>query len=366
MRIFVLAMAAMMAWAAASPAQAPQVIFRGDPLVPSWDWVNAGDPCVVRRGQQWWMFFTSMDLRTGKLSILTATLPRGVPLSLPMRWKLSTQPVLQPSAGAWDSQATETACLAAGIDPIRPFRAVERLYYTGWSAPANGKFSYNLGCAEWTGGRWVKQAGPLFDPLLEWETDPQSGSLLGDQSVLYDPDRRQWVMFYQVSAHGKTILAVATSDDGLRWPASRRKPVSWGPPNPPNGSVPGGPYHVDVTRDKDRYVFVGWLPQALLDQQGLWSTSARGLEPQIDTDFFVWTPLLKERGGPSWMSPGPDDQALAATQILQAEHQIGLFGSDYVVGENGTRWLFFHAVVQTPDKQYQVGHLGVQQLPSLK
>jgi hypothetical protein len=93
MRIFVLAMAAMMAWAAASPAQAPQVIFRGDPLVPSWDWVNAGDPCVVRRGQQWWMFFTSMDLRTGKLSILTATLPRGVPLSLPMRWKLSTQPV---------------------------------------------------------------------------------------------------------------------------------------------------------------------------------------------------------------------------------------------------------------------------------
>lgn len=319
-------------------ADSPQLLLSGMPTVSDWSWYLATDPCVRKTRTNWSMFFTAMNSKH-QLGIFEAT-PNASGLSS-NSWKLlQNTPILPPgSAGSWDDQAVETACYVKGIDKGV---IVERIYYTGWRDPAlfGGKGTYQIGYAQLVSGKWVKANSPVI-PL----SDTPMGSIQGDQSVLYDGGL--WHMFFQrgkyINNQFLTTLMYTSSVDGIVWQAP--VDVKFAPPNAPS-YLPNGPYHVDVTKIGNKFYFVGWLPKTSLKEQGIWVTISKNPTPVLSTDFDNWYPLLTEGSASAWFT----DPA------AQAQHEIGLFGSDLVQSDSSL-WLFFHYTKFTASRD-KVGQIA--------
>jgi hypothetical protein len=314
-------------------------------------WAQASDPDLVNIGNQWYIFFTSVEDPGGspKLNILAARLPPGVSLDADAGyWEIlgSGTPIKIVSAGStgeWDSGAAETAKFVEGYDNSAG-QLVQRIYYTGWEAGSPG--NYAIGFAQYNSGIWVKHPTPTLEGELPFEKLGPS-TILGDQSVYYAPGPGAngaggtWHMFYQAttdSPYLRTVLIHAESSDGVNWPTANRSMVATSPPQT-SDLAPNGPYHVDVFDYNGRFYLLGWLPGAApgYTTQGLFLTASSSLPGNVgDGDFRTWQPLLYDKFGPGW-------RTLNITSASLENHTLGLFGSTVEI-ENGRFYLFYHGV----------------------
>ena len=327
-------------------ASNPTLIFNGAPLTSDWKWIQATDPNVVNRYNRWTMYFTSIN--NNKLNILQATLPVGSSLSN-NQWVVDESPIISPTEGSWDSDATETASYISFVDKNGKF--VERIYYTGWTLASknlDGKCNYQIGMVEKQFDNWVKYPVSVLKAELPWEQAGSLGSILGDQSVVYQNGK--FYMFYQVGSGSKTILAVAKSDDGINWPSNQRYQIITKPSGYPS-NMPSGPYHVSVKFINNKWYFIGWLSNSNLNYQGIYCGISSIENP---SSYQKINPLLFENQA-AWMKP--------TNTIMQKLHELGLFGSD-VVCENGKWYLFFHVVKRMPDNSNNFSCIGVSSLNS--
>jgi hypothetical protein len=201
---------------------------RGDPVVgePTGVFDGTGvlsDPCVVRDGKGYRMWFT---LATGvgtpeqTLGIAEAESDDG------RTWRSAGRHVLAPDPAGWDAGGVETACV------VRRKSGGWLMYYTGDRPPVGGHHM-SIGLATSDDGRtWTRwPGGPILEGVNEWERafeDAPGGPKIGgvlEPSVLVDEATGRYRMWYaglgKVAGQVQYCIGYAESDDGVTW---RRDP----------------------------------------------------------------------------------------------------------------------------------------------
>jgi hypothetical protein len=119
------------------------------------------DACVVKRGNQWWMYLAGQPKGCVTTDLYSASLPPDAPLSS-QPWTLTREADgnLRPLAGRnmsrnWDGKGgRHCPSYVCGWDPGEN-RWVERIYYAG--AAENLWGPYTIGFLQWNGDEWVEQ-----------------------------------------------------------------------------------------------------------------------------------------------------------------------------------------------------------------
>ncbi len=198
---------------AKKPAAIETKIF--DPRDPATDSRGAEltDACVVKRGDQWWMYLAGQAHGYGPTELYSASLPLSAPLSA-HGWTLTRNLAgeLVPVAGHdlssnWDGHGgRHCPSYVRGWDPHRQ-AWVERLYYAG--AAENLWGPYFIGFLQWSGDRWIDQAQPVFKADQAWE----HGSVYEPNLVYHDG---KWKMWYVAGSNQEDYLVhgYAESHDG--------------------------------------------------------------------------------------------------------------------------------------------------------
>lgn len=169
-------------------------------LSPVTNVIGVGDPNVHKIDGRWTMFLGGFTTRL-RVSLLSATLPAGAPLSS-NEWTLTTQPgrpyralpiVANPPRGQWDQYGMHTPAYVEGHTAAGgPDR---RIYYAGRSSAAHfGPSSrYAIGVLRQVAGRWVRHGPPVHVGT------PERPSVL---EPLIRFDDRRWRLWY-LSAVGE-------------------------------------------------------------------------------------------------------------------------------------------------------------------
>ncbi|TET36814.1 MAG: hypothetical protein E3J72_07715 [Planctomycetota bacterium] len=322
-------------------------------------WFHAGDPDLVKLGDQWFMFFTSITFDNARMELhtLAATLPPGDGLGSDVsNWTImddgngSVLSVISPgpNPGDWDHDAIETPNYIRGYDNTAG-QWVERIYYTGWrNLPGNDSvlytdddlYDYRIGCVEWDGNAWAKHpSNPVLTGANAWELFYGLG-FLGDQALHYEPgpgpggEGGVWHMWYQAVNSETPSLAVvsihATSSDGITWLAGDREKMPQSGPYA-TAFLPNGPYYCDMEELDGGYHFCGWVPaNDDPELQGLYVVESSTLDGSAPGDFTNWHLLVKEMNGTYWHDSAEDPTG-----------EEGLFGST-LKRDGGELWLFYH------------------------
>ena len=151
--------------------------------------------------------------------------------------RISTEPVLQPTPGAWDS------LVALGGWVIRE-NGQYKMWYTGGSSTLSNGFPHHIGYAVSPDGiQWTKHAGPVLSPGTQtWEAS----------SVAYCcviPGGNGYTMFYTGETSANARIGRAFSADGISWERdTSNNPVLTGGPS---GSWDRNAYLPRVVRDND-------------------------------------------------------------------------------------------------------------------
>ncbi|KAA6456017.1 hypothetical protein DYQ86_26430 [Acidobacteria bacterium AB60] len=171
------------------------------------------DACVVKRGNQWWMYLAGQPKGYGATDLYSACLAPDAPLSV-RGWTLvreadgSLRPLAGRSrSGNWDGKGgRHCPSYVRGWDPGEE-RWVERIYYAG--AAENVWGPYTIGFLEWDGEEWVDQAEPAFAAEEDWE----HGSVY-EPNLIYHEDR--WKMWFVAGSNHEDYLVhgYAESRDG--------------------------------------------------------------------------------------------------------------------------------------------------------
>ncbi len=294
------------------PARTPQ----GGPLSPL---RIAADPSVLRRGNQYEMWFTNADSRqrTGFARAVSTDGRVWTVWQSPANRDAVMDLVLAAPADSWDAPGLETANVLVGPD------GTYRLYYSGNRVP-QGSVTYAIGLATSPDGiRWTRRATPVLEAANDWErplcrnpADPGTCTMGGvlEPSVLHDATAGIYRMWYvglgEPSNSFRTYrIGHATSPDGINW-TRRPQPVftlgargRWDEMWTSHVNVvadPGGGYHM---------FYFGSAPSDYRD----------GIEMQrgaighaYSSDGIVWernpgNPILSPRAGEAdaWTLGGP-------------------------------------------------------------
>jgi hypothetical protein len=171
------------------------------------------DPCVVNRGNRYWLYLAGQADGHGATDIYSASLPPEAPLSS-QGWTLTRDSAgqLTPLAGrnlsiGWDGKGgRHCPSYVRGWDGDAG-QWVERIYYAGGSENLWGP--YTIGFLQWNGRQWVDQAEPAFVASEEWE----HGSVYEPNLVFHDG---KWKMWYVAGSNHENylVLGYAESEDG--------------------------------------------------------------------------------------------------------------------------------------------------------
>ena len=171
------------------------------------------DACVVKRGDQWWIYLAGQSEGYGATDIYSASLAPNAPLSA-QGWMLSRdsegnlQPLAARSLGSnWDRRGgRHCPSYVRGWDAGKE-AWVERIYYAG--AAENLWGPYTIGFLQWDGEQWVDQTEPAFVANEEWE----HGSVYEPNLVYHDG---RWKMWYVAGSNHEDYLVhgYAESHDG--------------------------------------------------------------------------------------------------------------------------------------------------------
>lgn len=165
-----------------------------------------GDPSVIKDpagGSGYVMYYGAArgDFSDPLIRIFRATSNDG------MQWIRSDRPVLEPTAGAWDSTNAETPCVI-----VLPDKSL-RMYYSGAIDPKDERFQIGFAASK-DGKAWTK---PATNPVIVRGTAGSFDSYSAmDPSVVLKGDT--YYMWYMgISDAMKTAIGLATSADGIRW-----------------------------------------------------------------------------------------------------------------------------------------------------
>ncbi|MBI5824572.1 MAG: hypothetical protein HZB18_11130 [Chloroflexi bacterium] len=188
------------------------------------------DPSVIKDpagGSGYVMYYGAArgDFSDPLIRIFRATSQDG------MQWTRSDRPVLEPTAGAWDSTNAETPCVI-----ILPDKSL-RMYYSGALDPEDERFQIGFAFSE-DGITWTK---PANNPVITRGTPGSfdSYSAMDPSVVLKDDTYYMWYM--GISDAFKTAIGLAKSPDGIQWTkvglvleldSERRDPNDLGVTNP--------------------------------------------------------------------------------------------------------------------------------------
>ena len=339
----------------------PELVFDG--LKVDQMWFLASDPTLGLINGTWHIFFNSISMIDGKIYIISAKLPSGASLSS-KEWTLIrdsngyVQKVISPSTDEWDTRAVETSDYVIGYDATAK-KWVERLYFTGWPNSTADKVDYRIAFSEKTADGWIKHP-PVLVGEEEWEKFNPISSFIGDEAVIYEPgngpngENGIWHMWYQSSSSTMGVsLAHATSLDGVKWENKKRltHPVPF-----VEGGLGSGPFHLDVTKFNNQYIFVGWVCDPTLKNQGLWLVTSSTPDGSAPGDFTKWKPILMEKGGLPWYFTNDNGSKCHGTGLFSATLEI----------DRGELWVYFTGVGQRSgstkdpcvDVNDNVAHIG--------
>lgn len=353
---------------------------------------QVSDPGLFNLGGQWLAFLATVGWKADcsapanyvpTIRFAVGALPPSQTLgSAPSNWQIIpdgkgsyAQFILPGAAGSFDQDAVESPQPVIGYDPTQG-KNVVRVYYTGWrrvqtasdsnGCPVYGYQDWEIGMAEWsaTSNQWVKRTASVLAAANSWEqmhyVQPDGTrvaySMVGDQSVVYVPaagaQPAAWHLYYQVVTDIPTVRVItvhAVSTDGVSWPAANRSILQTHPPSP-STALPGGPYSISVTMIGGKFYFVGWVPNADVNKQGLWLVSSTTPDGSASGDFTNWLPLLFDGNG-TWWHTG-NAQSLAS-------HQTGV-AAPILIQENGLLWLYYSGVREDADGYWtSVGRASV-------
>lgn len=187
------------------------------------------DVTLIRRGNQWRMIAPARTNATRRLSVYSATLPPGAPLSA-TGWSIETAPgdptaaalyipdVPVEQTGKWDYR-NHNSSYVRGWDPgLNGGRGgwEERLYFAGDTQLRTN--SYAIGYDRWDGRAWQRTDAPVMTATEPWESD------VGTYAGVYEPNviwlNGKWRMWYVIgppNADLKMAHGYAESVDGRRW-----------------------------------------------------------------------------------------------------------------------------------------------------
>ena len=171
------------------------------------------DPCVVSRGDQFWLYLAGQGHGHGATDLYSASLFPETSLSS-QRWTLTRDHAgqLAPLAGhdlsfGWDGKGgRHCPSYVRGWDSAKG-AWVERIYYAGGAENLWGP--YTIGFLEWNGEEWTDQAEPAFVANEGWER----GSVYEPNLVYHDG---KWKMWYVAGSNHEDYLVqgYAESEDG--------------------------------------------------------------------------------------------------------------------------------------------------------
>ncbi len=179
---------------------------------------KVADACVVKREKQWWMFFGGLDIHANVVHLCSATLPEGSPLGS-SNWTITTSPddptqalplVPAPKPSAWDRTGFHCPSYARGWNPALHGGKggwQERIYYAS-SRIWNLEGPYAIGCPDWNGQEWVRNAEPVFQGVEPWEHHN-----VAEQNVIYYDGA--WRMWYCAAQSNRHSIGYAQSQDGI-------------------------------------------------------------------------------------------------------------------------------------------------------
>lgn len=171
------------------------------------------DPHVIKVGSEFWMYASSDDNFNHDIKIYRLTSSDGI------NWTLNpTTPILQKSAGLFDSEATETPAVVY-------FAGKYHMFWTGYSDHSDTK-TFKIGHATSNDGiNFTKEALHLVAP-----SDPSGAPNLDfDQFLVAESapvvfNNKLYLYFTAVGANLSVsttlqVIGVITSDDGTIWSA---------------------------------------------------------------------------------------------------------------------------------------------------
>ena len=196
---------------------------------------NIGPPqdvTLIRRGNQWQMYCGARN-KERRLSVYSATLPPGAPLSA-TGWTITTVPgdpttaaMLIPDVpveqtAAWDYRRHNSSYVRGWDPDLNGGQGgwEERLYYTGDSALKLN--SYAIGYFAWNGSDWVRRDAPVMTPTEPWESPEGTFAGVYEPNVIYH--RGKWRMWYVIGppdAEQRMAHGYAESRDGRTWTGKR-------------------------------------------------------------------------------------------------------------------------------------------------
>lgn len=195
------------------------------------------DATLMKRDGRWTLM-GGVSTAAGRLSIASASLPEGAPLSA-TGWRIDAVPgdptvaallVPDPALEAWDGRGgRHCASHVRGWDPgADGGRGAweERIYYAG----ANPRFGgpYSIGYVVWDGTAWVVPDDvpqPVMTATEPWENpDGRYGGVYEPNLIYHRGSWRMWYVAGPPDAHGQMPHGYAESVDGRTgW----RKKVYW-------------------------------------------------------------------------------------------------------------------------------------------
>lgn len=261
------------------------------------------DPTVAKFGDQWWMYFGAMHT-AGKVSIFSAALPPGAPLS-DDRWSITTDAsdparatsmVEQPPEGAWDEwMHTPNLVNDPGQQPGNGGARPTRLYYTGSRAVGqDGTRRFSIGLLTRTRKGWVRRTEPILVGSAQRPSvsEPKVSYLNG-----------KWRMWYRASTDQDDTpngrIEYVESDDGIG---------GW---SEPQEFFPEGDHYFDaaVTSYGDRYRMIAAKAPNVeggpgFPNPGLWALASH----HPSGDRSLWTrepvPLVDPHRTEPWHANG--------------------------------------------------------------
>jgi hypothetical protein len=198
------------------------------------------DATIVRRGDRWFMYAAGSTPETGRISLWSASLPKGAPLSA-TGWQIETVPgdptramLLAPDAAdaEWDGLGgRHCPSYVKGWDPAKNGGRggwEERIYYAG-STPSPGG-PYSIGYIAFDGQKWVvPPAGqPVFQASAPWESNSGRYAGVYEPNLVYQGGKwRMWYVAGPPNANGQMPHGYAESVDGrTNW---QRRKIYWPP-----------------------------------------------------------------------------------------------------------------------------------------
>jgi len=194
------------------------------------DYYNLSDPCVVKVGEEFYMWYTSSGVTAG-IPVNHCSISLAVSLDGISWEKRGSGPVLDADPGAWDAYAVETACVVLdGADAERPFK----MWYAGRTKDVKGDPGYDIGYA-WSadGMAWTKHPSPVLKRGSGGAWD--NYFLEGPTVVMDDGSFKMWYAAMDAVADGqasdgKVCIGYAESVDGVEWERSGAPVLSVGGP----------------------------------------------------------------------------------------------------------------------------------------